>query len=166
MISRGQRLNLKFCPWTLAALFLKKHITCQIELLGLQWCLSRRQKTSWTKVRWMAGVQLSSTEWLLLSSDLNSEKIPAKNVPYRTYNDENYYSLILTTPPIFSNIPSAAVNVPKITRGSLGSRPCSHYNSCHMIYLHIFKVCHLLVLVSDSILSYMNSMSSNQLQTL
>jgi len=65
---------------------------------------------------------VSSAESLLLSSDLPAEKIPAKNVPYRTYNDENYYSLILTTPPIFGNVPSSAMNVPKISRGSLSSK--------------------------------------------
>lgn len=82
-------------------------------------------------------------------SDLPADKIPAKHVPYRTYSDENYYTLILTTPPIFSNIPSTAMNMPKITHGSLGSQyPCS-IRSDVMTYLSIIKASHLLVLVCD-----------------
>jgi len=76
--------------------------------------------------------------WIVVAiSDLPADKIPAKHVPFRTYSDENYYSLIITTPPMFSNIPSAAMNMPKITRGSLSSQyTCSHNKWCYNLTFH------------------------------
>ncbi len=60
--------------------------------------------------------------------DLAADKIPVKYEPWRSYQAEDQYSLIVTSPFIFGNLANAsASSLPIIKRGSLNGKFHSPY---------------------------------------
>jgi hypothetical protein len=51
-----------------------------------------------------------------------SDKRPTTYPAWRAYNTENFFSLVITSPFVFANVPSAANAIPTISRDSLSSK--------------------------------------------